>query len=1120
MTTRTNDAVVSAQRRQASTWRQMTGTSPQTARTVEAAIARNGTDDPVFDLMARLCTHVAIEDTAFYEAAAIVAADVRKDVRAVLEALAALSDGPSAILLWSPESRGGLPELKELQELLDRINRARFARNNIAETVSSELVSQARAAALELASRLRSTSVVELPRRSELELVVEGVGSVAIQVSRWLGMRPLFEAQRFRDLALLRVLENADVFLQTLQERIVGSTRDSEAEAEALAVVSNLEAAAEVLVARREIFGNLLVLDASVEPEEANVVVEATLRPFPEEVRGNRVISGRVLEGPTSGQRRVELVPPGTWNDSEDFAQDIEVAHDENAFFFAEATPLTEVVASGTGSIEGQLFGPYGPGQDPSSPLWTPVGAPGSLPTGAEYAGTYAFVSVTSIDGDPAFSLYFSPDGFSWDLLQVESDPYGDRLLRADGFALGASASPGDIIEITRVSGSGFFSGGPRFVETTGRRFASTPYDDDFAVSITGSVTTATDVVVDWALLDPDSSTTTRVQIASGTVATEVPDQELRNQLVVVRYGTSTWTHRYILDIEDRFDGTRVLTFDTAVPTDQELTIYRFSNQVFPQSQYIRVRTLNGDRLDLRVGDRLVRTTGDVTTSYRVLHCIGDVAAVDRPLHTTAPYADVLAAGGARIRDNHPEYESESPWQFIGFRRYRGLELRDRIVALPVSSPSPGYSNPTGQEEYRIQELRQDAILCDVVGSESPEPLPRSYDRLAVVPKDLDSTTNLVQLVDAQDRVISVSGLDRIARRIRSAENPGVQLDDTFPLRSIVVILDGEPVDARRSSDTLIRLSRRVGLGSSGVPVRVSCRLDTESRRATLRIVDDDLRTGLSPSPGIDVSGAVLLDLGSGIPYGIRAGSFGSGSGVTDALFSNEVTSGIQGPIALGGPREYAAWAYVEYKLARLETPDLAELREDLGRALADLGTVGGRQFVGEVVEVVDPDAATIRIRFGSPPPTAGIVVGADVLVAGESSPPIRIVSVESPGTSAPSEVVATVTRAPGASVPVATVVRDSTIGQAWREIRAVTAYLDGVESLLEVLEVPEFQQISRIASQLDARGYSYAAEQVRVCNFSKWTDTFGLSNRTDLADRVEALVASVLTRRTAPLDT
>lgn len=1045
MTTPTNDALVNAQRRQAQSLRQMTGVSAQTVRTVEASIARPGVDDPVFNLMARLCTHAALEDTAFFEAAAIRAAAVRQSVQRALELIAALSDGASAILLWSTDSRAPREPLPELQQLLDDVNRARFARNAIAETVDDGVVAQARLAALELAERLRSEDPAELPTRDQLERVVEEVASVATLVSEWLGMRSQFQNQRFRDVALLRVLENADVFLTTLQERIDGGDRDVDAEAEALAVISNLEAVAESLVADREVFGNLLVREATIQPEEANVVLTAFLRPVAERIREARVISGRVVDGTTPDTRIVELVPPGTWNDSEDFMQSVAVAHDESAYYFAEAVVEDPVVFEGTATVDG--------------------------------------AAITAI-----------------------------------GFPIGNEITPGDRIRVRKISGSGGAFDSVLTVLSRGVIGVSTPYQEAFATTFTSTITTETDWVVEWELLGDASTTTDRVSIPASSLTSEIPDSELVNELVIVRFGTTSWSHRFITAATTRDDGSRLLEFDVAVPIDEDLTVLRFANQAFPNSQYVRVAATGGERLDLRVGDTLVDESTGSTETYRVLHAFGDVAVVDRPLHTTPEYRVVQDGGGPRIGGPHAVQVSTSPWVFRPMLRTRGVQLRDRIVALPVQSASTGFTSPSGREEYRVIGYSTAGFICEVVGTESTDALPRSYDRFAVIPGDLDSQTNLVELVDGQGEVIALSDLDRTARRIRAAEDPENQLDDTFPLRSITVILNGEPLDARRSGDTFLRLSTRVPLQLFDVPVRISCRLDTQSRRGVITITDDFLRDGFVPSPAFDISGATLLDLDSRIPYGIVSGTVASGATSATTLFVDEITTDLRGPIGLGGPPEYLSWAYVESFLTRVETPDLSELREDLGRALADLGTVGGRSFAGEVTEVLDPDEATIRITFTDIPPTAGIVVGADVVLAGESRPPIRIVSVESPETVSPTEVIATVTRAPQ-TVPAATTIRDTTIAQAWRELRSVTTYLDTINTLLEQIQAPEVQQINRIAAQLESRGYTFASQVVRACNFAKWVDLVGLSNRTDLADRVDALVASVLTRRNAPMD-
>src|SRR3990172_5133331 len=142
-----HDAIAEAREQLEADVLEMLGMSAALYPALGQILAKGGvTEELVVRELSYLSARMALEAEAFYDAARIRAEIARARIREALELLSTITDGRNAILRWSPKTRRPKPRIEELDELLRRIKRARFARSEVTETVRSDLVAQARAA--------------------------------------------------------------------------------------------------------------------------------------------------------------------------------------------------------------------------------------------------------------------------------------------------------------------------------------------------------------------------------------------------------------------------------------------------------------------------------------------------------------------------------------------------------------------------------------------------------------------------------------------------------------------------------------------------------------------------------------------------------------------------------------------------------------------------------------------------------------------------------------------------------------------------------------------------------------------------------------------------------------
>lgn len=253
-----------------------------------------GAGDEVTREFAALCAYMAMEADTFYEAAWIKAQASLSLVRAVTELLAPLLDGTDRLVLWSPNAEGDRTTPAEVQHLLDLIQRARFARSELTETVNAALLRAAQDAAAALLALLQASTDVRPARvsRDVLDALLGLLEALEDSLAEFLALETKYQAARFTEVATRRVLEEVGDVLEN----------DPEADpADLLGSVTTLQVALEALLERTETFGTLLIPEVTLTPDKANLLGDVLLVPLPESARERRVF---VAEVAGDGQSR------------------------------------------------------------------------------------------------------------------------------------------------------------------------------------------------------------------------------------------------------------------------------------------------------------------------------------------------------------------------------------------------------------------------------------------------------------------------------------------------------------------------------------------------------------------------------------------------------------------------------------------------------------------------------------------------------------------------------------------------------------------------------------------------------------------------------------------------
>lgn len=1079
--------------------------------------------------------HAALEPSAFYDAAALAVAGAEAELTSALEALRRVAEGPNSLLQWCRASKGlGNPLAASLEDLLAVVRRARFARSEVTEVVDAELFAAARRAAEEISARLRASDPAVLPTTYELDSIVALVDVAVDAATSLTGLQARFSANDFRQAALLRCLEATEAQLVRILTETGAASADASSEVNALAAVATLEALCEVLLAGTEPFGQLLVLEAVLTASTTNLVEDVTLYPVPVLARGRRVTEA-VIEDDGAGdgtlRARLDVFSDGVFRGA-DTEQEILVAGDEDLEYATTAIGVTPYLATGVASLVGEANASSFVSS--SAPEISVFASAGALAAAFPAAGSTD--KLAYVQSGPDVDLYYS-DGVLWTLLASDVEYLGAYTLTGQGLALGQLAPVGTELEIEKLSGSGPAFSATAVVTQSGRTGSggTTALQTTFSVVTDAYLSNAADCVCSVAVVDANSVSlqrTKRIRIAATDRYAAFSLAFWQTGRLAIHSPGYGWTHARVVSIETTTVHT-TLELDTWVRAGAA-RIYRprLAEYDFPHSLLARVTpVVTGESLDLRPGDIVVVAMDGEEEVFGVRAAVGDTAVMSQPVITAAEYREELAAGTGE----HALLPGDERFVPRSARRFRRIRIGDKLVPLP-RVPWRGSGDVPGENEtYTVVALRAaDGIR---VRAETSITAPRQFSRLAVFASDAPLTTQYLEARDGANRPVPLFDLDRKARRLKFSDDPDVDFDDSDGYTDLALFLRGRPEAAEVVWDSWLRVSTPVPVLADPLQGRLEIRATAESRRAVLTVGDNHVaervyaRTGTYPT-AVSLSATDVCDLeDTELRRQIRSGSFGDMGTplgrVAEVLVTQAMpptSSPLSGPVTRGGAREFPYWAWVVTRLRLLlqAFPTTSELREDIGRALVDLGATDTKVY--EITafafpEQLDTERPVIRVTVPMAP-TAAVLVGTDLFIDGaivETSPPVRVVRATAASGGAYD---IEITRLPATTPPPGPArLVETSVARAWREVSAWVARLDAAVEILRKFRAPATRVYPAIAQRLDAARQPAAAAAIRELRFEEWLSPHTLSGRAELAARLDTLVSSLLSRRRSPLD-
>ena len=455
----------------------------------------------------------------------------------------------------------------------------------------------------------------------------------------------------------------------------------------------------------------------------------------------------------------------------------------------------------------------------------------------------------------------------------------------------------------------------------------------------------------------------------------------------------------------------------------------------------------------------------------------------------------------------------------LSLRRYREVAVGDLVVPLGLPegvTAVPNAEYPEGAAGWVVSGLSDKIYL-----SGGEDLAAERYGRVVFLPAGSESTSTF-RLLDAETHApLQAEGLLRKAR-VAKARFLGPGEEDSVVPRDIALFVGGGPARVYITADGFVRVENwGASVSAAPAPAQVVVREALQGDLATLTVEDGRVREETpdwSPGP---LGGALHADLFSSRKILIRAGVDPSDQTPPSSQVRLSAPASLRsvGPVSIGGPPWFGRYAWSAFQLRRRALPNLRELREDLGRAVAERG-IETRPLVSDAT-LLREDGPVLVIATANLPPLRRLR-GAELVLEGDFPVPVRMEDVRVLGEDGGDTLLSVVLNqdvwAQGSSWVSVDVV-ESVVSVVWRALRQYFMYLQDILRFAgAVEEVPE-PAVERIAESLDARGDRDAAQAVRTAQFGIWTGETPAPTPEEVVTRLENLVDQLELRPPLPIE-
>lgn len=1015
---------------------------------------------PVAAEFSEVAARAALDEEAFFEPFFLLAKDVLKEVQEASESLGALL-GKGGLLYWSSSPSGEPEQVGEVSRLSASLRRARFAQSELTREVNVDLLRDASAARerlQELREQERQVSA-QPPPKEALSALRSSLAGIERSVDSLLSKRTQWDLANFRDLALRALASSSLAWIESYDDL----------SDEQFAAVVATEVALERLQERTSPFGDLVALEADLTAVEVN----SRLR-----------LKGRAYDPNMLGRRRHQLgaseLGQGEWLlTSNSLGKPVQVSSEPDLLYLGTGVRLPDTYFSSPSAWVGVPF--QAEAENPLADLEeaTVEALPelGDLAnpltsidevwlvwdSSAEEIRAYqATVTEWTLSGTDVV-----PGSANWDL--VAATPYPGTLAR---LGLGV---PLNSLRVLPAEGDLFVFGAEVYALQAGdvsdlsRDWISVPLD--LASPLEGPVPVA---LIREGMLDEQSETSRWSLPSPGTSLTGRTLSWYEGQDLA--WGVAT-------ELEEPDGGSVVISLS---PSPELLgsepgtprAVDFFVGRVFEgQTPYFRL----SEAAESSVGDRIV---------------------LDLPAPAGVPWSTAL-----------PD-EAEGEYQLQVLQAFDTTLCASLLLPfdslLPETAGTLWRGAATGQLilfrdpllVFEVMQLRSDGIrarlLEGTLGS-----------TWAGGPAEITSrrTSNVLQVYDpGGDPVDLYQALySLIEDKTGAPVEDAVTLGLPFP-RSLSFFVNGSPVTSSVLSRRSVQVSKELPLAAQDVSCELLCQDESQSRFATVAVRDPRSDFPALPYVIEEDSSVLCTDLDSKVTLTLEEGKISEVPSVVRAR--GTVRGSRTVVLTQGGAPGFGRYAWVERRLQDRDTPSLQRLADAIGNAVADRGR-SRTTVITAANLLVEDDEAVLQV-FGLPPER---VEGMDLVIL-DGGARFRISS----ATSVPMGTkITTTSPLPPEEHQVA--LQETSLSRAWRELRAVQAYLRYLQDTLLRVESPYFTYLQPAVERLRSEGYSSAAEVLRSCDFEAWAAPFSsVQEDATLSEKVESLVQSLVVRREPPL--